>query len=169
MRTVLDYYESFFKNPSLQLRLDIFRSMIYLANSLFDSKQQYESVMNKLNSHFDWLNSFVQLDLSGGGGGGLGLSGGDQLILNELIDESMLAVGIYAECLCRCCLQASKCYVFATSMSSKDFERLNRLFENGFKSNSVAVKIATVQGLMYWLESITLGYISNPLNPRLFF
>ncbi len=116
--------------------------------------------MNKLNANFDWLNSFVQLDLSGGGGLSSSLSGGDQVILNELIDESILAVGIYAECLCRCCLQTSKSD-FATSISSKDFERLNRLFENGFKSSSVAVKIATVHGLMYWLESITLGYIGN--------
>lgn len=191
LRTVLDYYESFFKNPSLQLKLDIFRSMIYLGNTLFDSKQQYESIMNKLTSNFDLMNSFIQLDLSSTTVTTTSTSttvnvvpntpnqpsiitstttttiGGDQqFILNELIDESVIAIGIYAECLCRCTLQASK-FDSSSSMSSKDFDRLNKLFENGFRSNSVGVKIATVQGLMYWLESITLGYVGGNNDARL--
>jgi hypothetical protein len=62
LRTVLDYYESFFKNPCLQLKLDILKSMLYLANSVFDSRQQYESLMSKLQINFEWLNSFIQQD-----------------------------------------------------------------------------------------------------------
>lgn len=77
--------------------------------------------------------------------------------VNDLVDESALSIGIYAECLCRCSLQMSK----EGNMSSKDFDRLNRLFENGLKSTSLAVKISTLHGLLYWLEAITLGYIGT--------
>ena len=134
--------------------------MIYLANSLFDSKQQYESIMTKLITNFDWLNSFVQVEVASESVA----EHHQQFILNELIDDSVLAMGIYAECLCRCCLQAAKADLATNSMSSKEFDRINRLLENGFKSNSVAVRIATVHGLMYWLEAITLGYISGGNN-----
>ena len=99
LRTVLDYYESFFRQLCPQLKLEIFKSMIYLSISLFDSKQQYESLVNKLNINFEWLNSFIQQDYD------------DQMlmpIVNELIDDSVLAAGIYAESLCRCCLHTSK-------------------------------------------------------------
>jgi hypothetical protein len=165
LRTVLDYYESFFKMPSIQLKLDIFRSMTYLCNTLFDSKQQYESVTSKLQTSFDWLNSFIQADIETTSISNSSSSlSSDQLILNELIDESVLALGVYAESLSRCCLQTWKfdnINSSSQSMPSKDFDRLNKLIENGFKSNSLSVKIATVHGLLYWLESITLGYISN--------
>ena len=159
LRTVLDYYETFFRNPCLQLKLDIFKSILYLANTLFDSKQQYESLMLKLQSNFEWLTGFIQQTDSDHQSQML------MPIVNELIDESVLSVAIYAECLCRCCLQTSK-NDYTASMPGKELERLNRLFENGFKSNSLAIKIATVHGLIYWLESITLGYLSK-YNPRL--
>jgi hypothetical protein len=149
LRTVLDYYESFFRQPCPQLKLEIFKSMIYLSNSLFDSKQQYESLVNKLTINFEWLNSFIQQDYD------------DQMlmpIVNELIDDSVLAAGIYAESLCRCCLHTSKNDL---QMSSKDFERLNKMFENGFRSSSLAIKIATTHGIIYWLEAIALGFIAN--------
>lgn len=157
LRTVLDYYESFFKNPCLQLKLDIFRSMLYLSNSLFDSKHQYESLYNKLQHHFDWLNGFIQQDADP-----------SMPLVNELIDESVLSIAIYAECLCKCCLQTSKSEHSASSfMSSKDFERLNRILESGFKpSSSLSIKISTLHGLIYWLESISLGYISNGNDAR---
>ena len=151
LRTVLDYYESFFRQPCPQLKLDIFKSMIYLGNSLFDSKQQYESLVSKLQLNFEWLNSFIQQDYD------------DQSSIlmptvNELIDDSVLAAGIYAEALCRCCLHTSKNDL---QMSSKDFERLNKMFENGFRSSSLPIKIATCQGIFYWLEAIALGFIAN--------
>lgn len=63
LRTVLDYNESFFKNPCLQLKLDILRSMLYLANSLYDSRQQFEALAAKLQHNFEWLNAFVQQDI----------------------------------------------------------------------------------------------------------
>lgn len=63
LRTVLDYYESFFKNPCLQLKLDIIRSMLYLANSLYDSRQQFEALGSKLQLNCDWLNAFIQQDI----------------------------------------------------------------------------------------------------------
>lgn len=63
LRTVLDYYESFSKNPCLQLKLDILRSMLYLANSLFDSRQQFEALTAKLQFSCEWLNSFIQQDI----------------------------------------------------------------------------------------------------------
>lgn len=63
LRTVLDYYESFFKNPCLQLKLDIIRSMLYLANSLYDSRQQFEALASKLQLNCDWLNAFIQQDI----------------------------------------------------------------------------------------------------------
>ena len=157
LRTVLDYYESFFKNPCLQLKLDIFRSILYLSNSLFDSKHQYESLYNKLQNNFDWLNGFIQQD-----------NDPSMPLVNELIDESILSIAIYAECLCKCCLQTSKSENSTSSfMSSKDFERLNRILENGFKpSSSLSIKISTIHGLIYWLESISLGYISNSNDAR---
>lgn len=144
LRTVLDYYESFFRQPCPQLKLDIFKSMIYLGNILFDSKQQYESLVTKLQLNFEWLNSFIQQDYD------------DQSSIlmptvNELIDDSVLAAGIYAEALCRCCLHTSKNDL---QMSSKDFERLNKMFENGFRSSSLPIKIATCQGMLYCLETI---------------
>jgi hypothetical protein len=159
LRTVLDYYESFFRNPCLQLKLDIFKSILYLANSLFDSKHQYESLMMKLQNNFEWLTGFIQQDNN------------DQSqilmpIVNELIDESVLSLAIYAECLCRCCLQTSK-NDYTASMPSKELDRLNKLFENGFKSNSLSIKIATVHGMIYWLESITLGYLLNTNDTKL--
>jgi hypothetical protein len=159
LRTVLDYYESFFRNPCLQLKLDIFKSILYLANSLFDSKSQYENLMIKLQNNFEWLTGFIQQDNS------------DQSqilmpIVNELIDESVLSLAIYAECLCRCCLQTSK-NDYTASMSNKELDRLNKLFENGFKSNSLSIKIATVHGMIYWLESITLGYLLNTNDTKL--
>lgn len=123
--------------------------MLYLSNSLFDSKQQYESLINKMQVNFDWLTGFIQQDH-------------DESVLmptvNELIDESLLGLGIYGDALSRCCLQTSK-NDFTFSMTSKDLERLNKLLENGFRSGSLPVKIATVQGMMYWLESIALGKI----------
>lgn len=160
LRTVLDYYESFFKNPCWQLKLEIVRCMLYLANSLFESKQQYESLIHKLHSNFDWLNSFIQQDSD------FSL----MPVVNDLVDDSVLGLAIYAECLCRSSLQASKSDANNANssilsslslMSGKDFERLNKLFENGLKSNSLAIKISTLHGLLYWLESITLGYIGN--------
>lgn len=63
LRTVLDYYESFFKNPCLQLKLDIIRSMLYLANSLYDSRQQFEALASKLQLNCDWLNAFIQQEI----------------------------------------------------------------------------------------------------------
>lgn len=63
LRTVLDYYESFFKNPCLQLKLDIIRSMLYLANSLYDSRHQFEALASKLQLNCDWLNAFIQQDI----------------------------------------------------------------------------------------------------------
>lgn len=51
LRTVLDYYESFFRHSCLELKLEIFRSMIYLSNSLYESKQQYESLVNKIQNN----------------------------------------------------------------------------------------------------------------------
>ena len=121
--------------------------MLYLSNSLFESRQQYESLATKLNMNFDWLNSFVQQDYD------------ESLLMpnvNELIDESMLGLGIYGDALSRCCLQTGK-DDFTFNMSTKDLEKLNKMFENGLKSSSLPIKIATVQGLMYWLESIALG------------
>ena len=154
LRTVLDYYESFYNNPCLQLRLDILKSMSYLGNCLFDSKTQYESLLSKLQTSIDWLNAFIENT--------------DQSAMmptvNELIDESILSTAIYAECLCKCCLQTSKNDYQFIQMSGKDFERLNRLFENGFKSNSLSVKISTLHGLFYWLESIALGYMNTNNN-----
>jgi hypothetical protein len=161
LRTVLDYYESFFRNsPCLQLKLDIFKSILYLANSLFDSKQQHEALMHKLQNNLEFgLNSFIQQDMS------------DQSelmpIVNELIDESVLSLAIYAECLCRCCLQTSRNEQISMSMTSKELDRLNKLFENGFKSNSLSIKISTCHGLFYWLESIALGYLINTNDAKL--
>lgn len=90
--------------------------------------------------------------------------------VNDLVDESVLSIGIYAECLCRCSVQMSKQdsvgSFSTTSMSSKDFDRLNRLIENGLKSNSLPIRIATLHGLFYWLEAITLGYIGNVNEAR---
>lgn len=63
LRTVLDYYESFSKNPCLQLKLDILRSMTYLANSVYDSRQQFEALAAKIQFNCDWLGSFVQQDI----------------------------------------------------------------------------------------------------------
>ncbi len=51
LRTVLDYYESFFRHSCLQLKLEIFRSMLYLCNSLYESKQQYESLVYKIQNN----------------------------------------------------------------------------------------------------------------------
>jgi hypothetical protein len=152
LRTVLDYYESFFRQPCLQLKLEIFKSMLYLANCIFDSKSQYESLLFKLQNNFDWLTAFINQDND------------DQSqllmpVVNELIDESVLAMAIYAECMCRCCLQTTR--KDSSVVSSKDLDRVNRLIENGLKSNSTAIKISTIQGLFYWLETITLGYLGN--------
>ena len=147
LRTVLDYYESFFRHPCLQLKLEIFRCMLYLSNSLFDSKQQYESLVTKMSVNFEWLTSFIQQDFD------------DTLLMptvNELIDESILGLAIYGDTLSRCCLQTSK-NEFTFAMNGKDLDRLNRMLENGFKTNSLTIKISTVQGMMYWLESIALG------------
>ena len=154
LRTVLDYYESFFRHPCLQLKLEIFKSMLYLANSLFDSKHQYESVVNKLQYNFEWLNGFIQQEAD---------EPASSLMpsVNELVDESILAIGVYGEALSRCCLQTSKPNHFSFAMSAKDLDRLNKMFENGFRANSMAIKVGTVQGLMYWLESIALGYFVN--------
>lgn len=86
--------------------------------------------------------------------------------VNDLVDESVLSIGIYAECLCRCSVQISKQDAGAQSIQSKDLERINRLIENGLRSNSLSIKIATLHGLFYWLEAITLGYISNANDAR---
>ena len=149
LRTVLDYYESFFQQPCIQLKLDIFKATLYLANCLFDSQQQYTSLVTKLSS-FEWLQGLIQAEFD------------DQLmpLVNELVDESVLALGVYAESLCRCCLQTSKSE-FVSSISSKDFERSNKLFENSLKSGSLSLRIAALHGIFYWLESITLGFIGN--------
>ncbi len=74
--------------------------------------------------------------------------------VNELIDESLLGLGVYGESLSRCCLQTSR---LDFSMSSKDLDRMNKIFEGGLKSSSLTVRIATLHGLMYWLEFIALG------------
>lgn len=88
--------------------------------------------------------------------------------VNDLVDESAFSTGIYAECLCRCSIQMSKqdALQTSTSMTSKDFERLNRLIENSLKSSSLSMKIATLHGLFYWLEAITLGYIGSANEAR---
>lgn len=89
-------------------------------------------------------------------------------VVNDLVDDSVLSVGIYAELLCRCAIQMSKSDSAAppSTMSSKDIERLNRLIENGLKSTSLPVRVATLHGLAYWLEAITLGYVSAPSEAR---
>ncbi len=147
LRTVLDYYESFFRHPCLQLKLEIFKSMVYLSNSLYESRQQYESLIGKMRVSFEWLDGFVNQEL-------------DELMLmptvNELVDESVLGLGVYGDALCRCCLQASQSEV-GFNVSNKELDRLNRMFENGLRSGSVFIKISTVQGIMYWLETIALG------------
>jgi len=147
LRTVLDYYESFFRHPCLQLKLEIFRSMVYLGNSLFESRQQYESLVGKLRVSFEWLDGFVNQEW-------------DESMLmpsvNELIDESVLGLGVYGDALGRCCLQASQSEA-GFNVGGKELDRLNRMFENGLRSASVAIKISTVQGIMYWLETIALG------------
>lgn len=85
--------------------------------------------------------------------------------VNDLVDESVLSIGIYAECLCRCSVQISKQDAGA-SIQSKELERINRLIENGLKSTSLSVRVSTLHGLFYWLEAITLGYIVNPSEAR---
>lgn len=85
--------------------------------------------------------------------------------VNDLVDESVLSIGIYAECLCRCSVQISK-QDSGASIPSKELERINRLIENGLKSTSLSVRISTLHGLFYWLEAITLGYIVNPSEAR---
>ena len=148
LRTVLDYYESFFRQACPQLKLDILKATLYLANTLFDSRQQYESLMFKLQStNFEWLAGFT-----------------DTADQPDLVDESTLALAVYAECLCRCCLQTSR---GGDSMPAKELDRLSRLFESGFKANSLSVRLATVHGLLYWLESIALGYVTNSNDAKL--
>jgi hypothetical protein len=161
LRTILDYYESFFRHPCWQLKIDIVKSIVYLANSLFDSREQYESLMHKLQSELEWVGSFAQQDYEQS----------STLLMpavNELVDDSVLSLTIYAECLCKCCLLSSKQdYSSAQLMSSKDLDRLNRILENGFRSGSLSMKMATVHGLFYWLESIAHGYISNTNESRM--
>jgi len=121
--------------------------MVYLSNSLYESRQQYESLIGKMRVSFEWLDGFVNQEL-------------DELMLmptvNELVDESVLGLGVYGDALCRCCLQASQSEV-GFNVSNKELDRLNRMFENGLRSGSVFIKISTVQGIMYWLETIALG------------
>lgn len=74
--------------------------------------------------------------------------------VNDLIDDSLLGLGVYGESLSRCCLQTSR---FDFSVSNKDLERMNRIFDSGLKTTSLTVRIATLHGLMYWLEFIALG------------
>lgn len=153
LRTILDYYESFFKIPSIQLKLDIFKSMLYLSNCLFDSKTQYESLSQKLQVNFEFLNLFITQE-----------SETLMPIVNDLVDDSTLSLAIYGECLAKCCLHTTR---DGQPISSKDFERLNRLIENGLKSNSVLIKIATIHGLLYWLESISLGYLTTSNDAKI--
>jgi len=149
LRTVLDYYESSFRHPCLSMKYDILRSTIYLANALFDSKSQYESLMNKIES-FEWFKTTLmnQEDTN-----------------SDLIDDAMLSLVIYAETLCLCCLKSTR--TDEISISNKDLDKLNSLFEMGFKSNSTSVKIATVHGLTYWLELIALGYLHYNLDVKI--
>lgn len=89
--------------------------------------------------------------------------------VNDLVDESVLSIGIYAECLCRCSVQVSKQEASAGgggAIQSKELERINRLVENGLKSTSLSVRIAALHGLFYWLEAITLGYVVNVNDAR---
>ena len=104
---------------------------------------------------FEWLESFGQQDFEDASSQAL------MPCVNELVDESLLGLGIYGHAVSKCCLHAvgqsgSGDGQFA-AMSGRDLERLNRLFENGLRANSLVIRISTVQGIMYWLESIALG------------
>ena len=164
LRTVLDYYESFSRTTCLQLRLDTLKSMIYLANCLFDSRHQYEALLAKLlstsrpegiggsgpggeNNATSWLDEFIDADRSSG-------SGDYAPLVNELVDDATLAAAIYAECMCRCCLHASS----TSSGSKSELERVCKLIENALAHPSLSVRLAAVHGLFYWLEAIALGF-----------
>jgi hypothetical protein len=149
LRTVLDYYESSFRHPCLSVKYEILRSTIYLANALFDSKTQYESLMNKIES-FEWFKNTLM---------------NQEETSSDLLDDSTLALVIYAETMSLCCLKSTR--TDEIPISNKDLDKLNSLFEMGFKSNSTSVRIATVHGLTYWLELIALGYLNYNLDAKI--
>ena len=75
LRTVLDYYDTYYNanRNCLQLKHDIFKSLAYLSNCLFDNKQQYESLNEKYLEQFDWLKLFINETLVGSTSGALAL------------------------------------------------------------------------------------------------
>ena len=151
LRTILDHYESFWKNQTLQVKSDILKSMIYIGNSLFDSNQQYDLLLTKLEEEFD-LNEFFTLDTS------------NQANINpsaDLIDDSTVAIALYGQSICKCCLQTTH------EMKNKDFENINKLIENSLKTSSSGVKIASVHGLFYWLQSLSSDYLNSSIDSKL--
>ena len=91
LRSVLDYYETVFIYAPLQIKYDILKSTICLANSLFDNNQQYELLLQKIKNQLCLLHSSAT---------------GEQImpnqssiipIFNELIDDSTLGLLVYME------------------------------------------------------------------------
>jgi len=83
-------------------------------------------------------------------------------VVNELIDDSLAAICVYAALLAKACLFSS-----CQTLTGKDFDRVNKLFENCLKSSSLAIKIAAVHAIFYWLELISYGYLNNMANAGL--
>ena len=151
LRTILDHYESFWKNQTLQVKSDILKSMIYIANSLFDSNQQYDFLLVKIEEEFD-LNEFFNTDST------------NQANINpsaDLIDDSTVAIVLYGQSICKCCLHVTH------ELKNKDFENINKLIENSLKNSSSSVKIASIHGLFYWLQLLSSDYLSSSIDTKL--
>ena len=150
LRTILDHYESFWKNQTLQVKSDILKSMIYISNSLFDSCQQYELLLVKLEEEFD-LNDFFNSD---------SIIQANISPSTDLIDDSTMSIVLYGQAVCKCCLQTVK------EMKNKDFENINKLIDNALKSNSSVIKIASIHGL-FWLQSLSLDYLNSSIDTKI--
>lgn len=143
LRTIMEHYDSFMKTHSLQLKIDILKSMIYISNSLFDSKEQYEFLIQKLQDEIDLVEFFGPDNTSQTG------------IISDILDDSTAALLLYGQSICRCCLQSTQ------DTKTKDFEIFNKIIDNSLKASSVLIKIASLHGLLFWQQLISCGYINN--------